>query len=265
MTNLNDKTISAAGLAARLPDVLADVRRGSTYLVMDGDESIAMISPPRGLGGSGVAREAHAHYDGHSSPAEPPLSDSALSRLIGSRASRAVLGVFVRDPAATLHQREIARQAGLGLRSAQIALEKLVATGLLSAQRDGNRLYYRASRSTRFEELRSLLSREMGVAGVIARYLAESPAPVERAFIFGSLAEGIDTVSSDIDLLVVADTAADDLVGPIADAQRELGREIDLVHYRPDDFRSRIQEGNHFLSALLMKKRIDVIGGPDDA
>jgi predicted nucleotidyltransferase len=178
---------------------------------------------------------------------------------------RAVLAVFLRNPAGAIHQREVARQAGLGLRSAQIALKKLVDLGLLAAERDGNRLNYRAVRTERFEALRTLIARELGIGEVIARHLAVLSTPVTRAFIFGSMASGEDTVSSDIDLLVVSDASADELVQPIAEAQRELGREIDLVHYRVAEFERRRTEGNHFVAAVLAQPRIDVIGAADDS
>lgn len=69
-------------------------------------------------------------------------------------------------------------------------------------------------------------------------------------------------MSSDIDLLVVSDASADELVAPIADAQRELGREIDLVHYRRREFERRRAEGNHFLESVMAQPRIAVIGAP---
>jgi predicted nucleotidyltransferase len=137
------------------------------------------------------------------------------------------------------------------LRSAQIALDRLEGLGLVESERDGNHRYYSAVRSERFEELRKLLSRELGIGEVIARHLSDTDYPVSWAFVFGSAASGEDRIGSDIDLLVVTEGSGDDLVAPIAEVQRELGREIDLVSYRPDEFERKRVEGNHFIDSVL--------------
>lgn len=253
--------LSALVSAAEAGETLVLTRHGVPVAVLGPVEGEAALAPAIGS----IAQESAAAYGRAPSTAAPDAGATALTRLIGAPALRAVMAVFLKDAAVSLHQREIARRAGVGLRSAQIALAKLTSLGLLSAERDGNRLYYQAVRSERFEDLRKLMAREIGVAEVIARYLRASPVPVEQAFIFGSMAEGMDTLSSDIDLLVVSDASADQLVGPIADAQRELGREIDLVHYRIAEFKRRRKEGNHFVQTVLAGPRIDVIGEPDDA
>lgn len=266
---LRIREVAISELAGNLSAVVADAEAGQSIVLTRRGVPVAILGPideARTLEGSRVSlvEESPAAY----ASAPIPVVESgvtALSRLIVAPALRAVMTVYLKDPAVSLHQREIARRANIGLRSAQIALGKLTSLGLLSAERDGNRLYYSAVRSERFEDLRKLLAREIGVAGVIARHLGETPVLIERAFIFGSLAEGTDTLSSDIDLLVVSDASADQLVTPIANAQRELGREIDLVHYRATEFERRRKDGNHFVRSVLAGPHIDVIGEPDGA
>ena len=262
-------TISATELTDNLSSVLDAVAEGRSFSVTRHGQPIAVLGPVGTSVGhnesADLARESVASYGSASSNNTLSITDTALTRFIGSRAARNVLALFVRDPDAKLHQREVARRAGVGLRSAQLALGHLERAGLVSSARDGNRRYYRAKRTARFEDLRSLLSREFGIAEVIARHLKQLEKRVELAFIFGSVAEGDDTVESDIDLLVVADATDDELVAPIAEAQRELGREIDLVTYRPAEFAERRAAGNHFIAAVLAGPRIDVVGDSDDA
>lgn len=270
MTNANDdQTISATELVDNLSSVLDAVSEGRWFSITRHGRPIAVlgpIDPSVGHGGpAGLVRESVASYRAVSSDEALPVTDTALTRFIGSRAGREVLALFIRDPDVKLHQREVARRAGVGLRSAQLALGHLERAGLVSSARDGNRRYYRAKRTARFEDLRSLLSREFGIAEVIARHLKQLEKRVELAFIFGSVAEGDDTVESDIDLLVVTDATDDELVAPIAEAQRELGREIDLEAYRPAEFAKRRATRNHFISTVLAGPRIDVVGDSDDA
>lgn len=262
-------SISVSELAGQLSSVLDDVEAGTTVTITRRGKPVATLIAV-GDSAARVAESPITHEDPvaymtavKSRPRSAPAT--ALVRLLGTGAMRDVLSVFLRDPAASVYQREIARRADVGLRSAQIALDRLEGLGLVASERSGNRRYYSAVRTDRFEDLRSLLSREMGIAEVIARHLAELGPRVERALIFGSAASGEDSIGSDIDLLVVGDVTDDALVAPVAAAQRELGREIDVVSYRPDEFSRKLDEGNHFVQAVLAGARVDVIDGPDDA
>ena len=252
-----ERSVAVETLRASLDECLADVAAGATVVVTRNGVPVANLVPADSA--ATLAREVSAVCQ--AAPVQPA---TALLRLMGTSATRSVLGVFVTEPDRPIHQREVARRASVGLRSAQLALERLESLGLVQSERDGNRRYYRADRTSRFEELRALLSRELGLAEVIARALTPLLSRIEQAFIFGSAASGEDKVGSDIDLLVVGDTAADELVEPIAQAQRELGREIALVTYSCSEFASRREARNHFLSATLAGPRVQVIGARGD-
>lgn len=262
----HDTRIVPVSAVPGLAVLLGEVEHGATVILTRGGLPVAVLGPPsreEEAELTTVANETPAVYASAKEDRAQPAT--AMLRLIGGVASRSVLGVFVKEPHRAIHQREIARRAGVGLRSAQLALERLESLGLIVSERDGNRRNYRANRSGRFEELRGLLGREFGLADAIARSLESVGDRISRAFIFGSAAEGRDTVDSDVDLLVVGDVSRDDMVAPIAQAQRELGREIDLVLYRPADLIDKRSHGDHFVTAVLAGPRIDVIGGPDDA
>jgi prevent-host-death family protein len=269
MTHDFDDLLSATDLSANLSAILEEARAGREFTVTRHGVPVAALGPPRKAPAeadlAAAVRENAAAYEPAGVPAALKEPETALVRLLGSDSVRRILSLFLRDPDATFYQREIARRSQTGLRSAQLALDRLERLGLVASTRDGNRRYYRAVRSPRFEEIRGVFSRDLGIVGVIAHHLAGLDKPVELAFIFGSIAAGDDTVSSDIDLLVVTEASDDELVRPIAEAQRELGRQIDLVSYRPEEFAKRRSEGNHFIRATLAQPRIDVVGRLDDA
>ncbi|MDO8963340.1 MAG: nucleotidyltransferase domain-containing protein [Coriobacteriia bacterium] len=265
MTNQHPRSVPAPS-SPELAALLDEVARGVTITLVRDGRPVAVLSPPAdadALESSVIARESRAAYAPLEADRAQPAT--AILRLVGGVGARSVLGVFVKDPERAVHQREIARRAGVGLRSAQLALERLESLGLITSERDGNRRYYRANRSGRFEELRGLLGREFGLAGVIAASLEGFGDRIAWAFIFGSAAEGRDTVESDVDLFVVGEVTRDELVPAIAQAQRDAGREIDLVLYRPHDLVEKRAQGNHFITAALAGPRIDVIGSANDA
>ncbi|MBW6469465.1 MAG: type II toxin-antitoxin system Phd/YefM family antitoxin [Coriobacteriia bacterium] len=273
MTNTSQvRHISASELAGNVSSVLDCLESGTTVIVTRRGEPVAVMQPAtasrRQVATDADLRAAEEHrpYPAPTHTGRISTPPAPIARLIGTPSVRAVLSLFVRDPSTALHQREIARRAGVGLRSAQLALGRLEDIGLVASERSGNRRYYRAVRTERFEELRSLMARDLGVGEVIARHLgAAVRESIEWAFIFGSVASGQDKIDSDIDLFVVGEVKDDDLAEPIAEAQRELGREIDVVSYRPATFRARRDEGNHFIESVLAQPRLDVIGGFDDA
>lgn len=268
-TDVQPLTVTASELASSVSAVLDRVAAGERVAVTRHGTVVAVLVPVTETEGTGAdlfrVAEATAPYAAAAQRPSPAADATALGRLVGTPAMRAVMALFFTDATLSLHQREIARRADLGLRSAQVALGRLATAGLLVSRRDGNRLYYTAARTEAFDRLRTLVSREMGVAEVIARHLRAAGIAVRYACVFGSVAAGTDAVGSDVDLLVVSDASADALVAPIAEAQRELGRDIDLVHYSADEFARRRAAGNHFVKALLAQERIDVIGTADDA
>lgn len=269
MTHDFDDLLSATDLSANLSAILEEVTAGREFTITKYGVPVAVLAPrrknPVATDLEATVREDATAYAPAGVPAALKEPETALMRLLDSDSVRRVLSLFLRDPDVSFYQREIARRTEIGLRSAQLALDRLERLGFVVSTRDGNRRYYRAVRSSRFEEMRGVFSRDLGIAGVIACHLTELGKPVELAFIFGSIAAGDDTVSSDIDLLVVAEASDDELVHPIAEAQRELGRQIDLVSYRPEEFAKRRSEGNHFIRATLAQPRIDVVGRLDDA
>lgn len=258
LTNDIDR-VSLSSLSRSWGAVIQRVEGGEAITLTRRGVPVAVITPVEGPTASPTqAREDSTPYLTKPVGRAP---DTALMRLIGGGAGRSVLALFIQNPDSRLHQREVARRAGVGLRSAQLALEHLVELGILMSERDGNRLYFRAQRTERFDELRALLNKELGIGEVIIRHLKGLSKPVDWAFIFGSTATGEDTVTSDIDLVVVTEADGAELASAVAQAGRKLGREIDVTSYRRHQYLARIEEGNHFLTHVLANPRIDLIGG----
>lgn len=253
------RQISIGEAASSLSRLLGQVAQGESLELVDEGRVVAVLCPPWGRGVMAAAEEPVGYGSAGAA------TDTAITRLLGTRSARDVLAVFMLDPAARIHQREIARRASVGLRSAQIALQRLESAGLLTSSRDGNRRYYQANRTARFEELRRVLSKEFGLVRILRQALAPVAGQVERAFIFGSTASGEDRVDSDVDLLIVGSVKGDTLAPILASVERQIGRDIDLLLYRPKQFRDKLEHERHFVTSVMGAPRIDVIGGPDDA
>jgi hypothetical protein len=87
-------------------------------------------------------------------------------------------------------------------------------------------------------------------------------------FIFESVAKK-ETVASDIDLLVISDTLSyADLLNQLSGTEvrrlQHLGRVSNATIYTVGDVQQRLQSGHAFLSRILEKPKIWIIGNESD-
>jgi predicted nucleotidyltransferase len=84
-------------------------------------------------------------------------------------------------------------------------------------------------------------------------------------FIFGSVAKGSDTATSDIDVLVVSDDMAyADLFNALSTAEETLGRKISPTLYGTAEFERKVRDDNHFVTRVLAQPKIFLKGTEDD-
>jgi predicted nucleotidyltransferase len=192
-------------------------------------------------------------------------STSLAEALFTSQARLAVLKLLLLNPDRRFYLREIAAKADLPVRAVQVEVARLEASGLLQSSVEGNRKYHQANRRAPiFPELRSLLLKTVGLGDALKESLRRASGEIEVACVFGSIAAGTDTASSDIDLLVVGAMTGRALAGLLAPLRESLGREINPVLMTKAEFRRKVRDGNHFLRATLEGPRIHLIGGDDE-
>lgn len=186
-----------------------------------------------------------------------------LTDLLFGTYRKKVLSLLLLHPEADYHVRELARQTDTAPGTLHKELARLAAAGLLLRKKQGNQVRYQANRqSPVFAELAGLLRKTTG-AGELLTGALESLKP-RLALIFGSLAAGMETATSDVDLLVVADLSFADVVRAVHPVQAMLSREINPVLYSVAEFRRRVQEQDAFVKDLLSKPKIFLIGTEND-
>ena len=84
---------------------------------------------------------------------------------------------------------------------------------------------------------------------------------VSLALLHGSVAKGLDTVASDIDLLVVADhLMLEEIYSALAPVEAKLARTIDVTLYSVEEFAERRAGGSAFLTRVLADEHFVLIG-----
>lgn len=191
-----------------------------------------------------------------------PLADLLLGPL-----RQRVLSRLLLHPDTSLHVRELARQTGTQPGTLNRELAKLAQAGVLLRQQVGNQVHYQANRSCPvFDELAGLLRKTAGLAAVLVDTLAPlaDAGHIDVALVFGSVARGEETASSDVDVLILGDLALADAVEALHPAQDTLHREINPVVYRPADFADTLAAGNTWARDIVAKPKLFLIGGADD-
>jgi predicted nucleotidyltransferase len=160
--------------------------------------------------------------------------------------------------------REISSLTNQPIRAVQRELARLEHAGLLQSRVEGNRKYFHANRqSPVFPELRSLMIKTVGIVDELKIALQERAEAIHLAFIFGSFAQGTETATSDIDLMVIGEMTSRELSGYLAPLKAQLDREFNPVLIRAHEFQANVERGDPFTQTILNEPNVFLIGGED--
>ena len=192
-------------------------------------------------------------------------SATGLADVLFGKTQRRVLGLLFGNPGRSFFANEIVRQAGSGIGAVHRELAALEAAGLVTAVRKGNQKHYQANpASPIFAELRAIVAKTFGVADTLREALAPFARKIAAAFVYGSIAKGTDTATSDVDLMVISEAVSySDLFAALAEAEQALGRKVNPSVYTPADLSNKIAAANAFAVRVLEQPKIFVIGSDD--
>jgi predicted nucleotidyltransferase len=172
-----------------------------------------------------------------------------------------ILAELLLREARPMYRVELARKLGVSPSSLQRPLQAMARTGLLKVTRRGREVHYEAdAENPLVPELRSLLRKSHGLLDVLRKALAPFAKRIHVAFVYGSMASGSEKPSSDADLLVVGDATLAELTPSLHRAEESLGRAVNAVLYPREKLREKLAARNHFLTAVLDKPKLFVVG-----
>jgi len=176
-----------------------------------------------------------------------------------------ILAALLVQPEKTWYVSELARRMGVPSSSLQRELQDLTTAGILKTHRQGRMAYYQANAdSPIFPDLRGLLLKTAGLVNILADALKPLAAKVRVAFIYGSIASNSEQSDSDIDLMLIGTLTPAELALPLRRARELLGREINPTVYTTAEFRKKRAAKDHFLTRVLDKPKLFVLGNNDE-
>ena len=190
----------------------------------------------------------------------------SISDVLFSGIQQRVLRILFGQPDRSFYTNEIAKLGKTGRGSLQRELERMTAAGLITMTVIGRQKHYQANRNSFvFNEIRSITQKSFGLADILREVLSACGAAIRYAFIYGSVAKGTDTASSDIDVMVVGEGLSySGIYEALTKAEETLGRKVSPTLYSPKEWNKRRQDDNAFITRVLDQPKIFLIGREHD-
>jgi predicted nucleotidyltransferase len=175
-----------------------------------------------------------------------------------------ILGLLLLSPERTWTASELTRRLEANSVTVHRELHHGLSAGVLVREPVGRTYVYRAATdSPLYEPLRLLLERTVGVEVELRRAL-EGVRGVEAAFIHGSFANQTKMKpTSDVDLLVLGDADPHALRRTIRRVEAHVGREIDVLAYRPEEFAALAKSGNSLVRGIIRGPVTPLVGSAE--
>lgn len=198
---------------------------------------------------------------GNKDPINTSLADALFTRV-----QQRVLGLLFSQPERSYAATELIRLAGVGTGAVHRELARLASSGLVTMTPLGRQRRYQANReSPVFEELHGLVLKTVGLAEPLRQALAPVAERIAAAFVYGSVAKGADTATSDIDVLVLSDDLSyGELFGALQEGEVRIGRRVNPNLLTPGEWRAKREEEDHFVVSISAQPKLFVLGSEDD-
>ena len=175
-----------------------------------------------------------------------------------SKITQAALGYYMFHEQAELYVNEMARLLSLNQGNLDRKLKELEKEGLLKSEIRGRERYYSLNPTfPLLQEYKKIILKTVGFEQNL-KHLLQDVKGLTHAYLFGSYAQNKMDLSSDIDLLVIGNHSSIDLQKKIAEIQKSMSREINIVNMSPREYEEK-QKKDPFLKSILRKKKIQLI------
>lgn len=190
----------------------------------------------------------------------PGLSDVLFGQIRGG-----VLALLYGWADKAFYVRQIARHLHASVGAVRRELEKLAAVDLIVRTSLGNQVFYQVNqRHPVFFEMRALVNKTVGIFNTLHSALEPLGNRASVAFVYGSIARQEERAGSDIDLMIIGDIELDDVLVRLPEAETTLGRAVNPTVYSIHEFKRKLEDGNHFLNAVIDGKKVFLIGNEDE-
>lgn len=183
-----------------------------------------------------------------------------------TKVQQRVLGILYGQPDRSFLSKEVIALADSGTGAVHREMKRLAASGLVTVRSAGWEKHYQANpQSPVFEELRGLVLKTVGLVDPVREALSPLAARISAAFVYGSVARGMESASSDVDLMIVSeDLSYSEVYAALANAEQMLARPINPTIVSLAEWRQGREGRNHLLERVSTQPKLFVLGSEDD-
>lgn len=168
-----------------------------------------------------------------------------LDALISSRTRVKLLLKFFLNGGTRAYLRALEQEFGESTNGIRLELNRLEEAGMLRSELEGNRRYYSANRThPLFDQVHQIVLKTVGIDQVIEK-VVHRLGNVDRVFLVGTLARGLD--SPVIDLVLVGDIDRVYLQQLVERSESLIDRRIRTLVYDPPSFREEQLDNPYLL------------------
>ena len=190
----------------------------------------------------------------------------SISNALFSKVQQRVLALIFGHPERSFYTSEIVRTIDSGTGAVERELSRLQSSGLVSVERIGNQKHFRANhQSPVFKELRSLVLKTVALTEPLGKALEPHAEKIRAAFVYGSVAKGVERPQSDIDLIVIGDDLDySDLYTDLQNAEKTLRRKVSPIFLSPEDWKRKASRNGSFLSKVIAQPKVFIVGSENE-
>jgi predicted nucleotidyltransferase len=196
----------------------------------------------------------------------PEMQGISISNALFSKVQQRVLALIFGHPERSFYTSEIVRRVQSGTGAVERELSRLQRSGLVSVERIGNQKHFRANhQSPVFSELQTLVVKTVAVTEPLKNALEPYSDKIVAAFVYGSVAKGLDRAQSDIDLMVIGDGLSySDLYSALQNAETLLQRKVSPIFLSRADWSRKAGRKGSFVGKLREQPKIFILGSEAD-
>jgi DNA-binding transcriptional ArsR family regulator len=156
---------------------------------------------------------------------------------------------------------ELVRRTQSGAGAVSRELKTLGDAGVVIEEREGNQRFLAAATdSPVYAELKSFISKCSGAPHVLRAALRDIEDQIAVAFVFGSVAEGVERKNSDLDLFVVGSAGYSVVTERARTVENRLGRPVQVLYFDTSSSADRKSLRKASMKAIAQGPKLFVIG-----
>ncbi len=178
---------------------------------------------------------------------------------LNSKIAVKTLRYFFINPGKKNYINELARILKADPGNLSRKLQELEREGILSSEFSGEQRYYFLNKKySLLKEVKKAFELKYGLGDLIAKNLKKIKG-IKEAYIFGSYAKGDFEAGSDIDVLIVGEHSVMEATKVLQPAQKDIGREINVIDLTEKEFNERIKNKDEFITDIFNGKTIKIL------